>query len=184
MWSIARNVPAENPRGEGGARSATDEGFLKGKALRANPHPNPFPVPRQARDEGRGANLARVRRPRDASVLPLGGGRRHCPFSLGRESGARSATDEGFFRGEGALRGNPHPNPSPVGEGQALVRVRRPRDTSVLPLGVAGDTVPSSSGRRWREAPDEGFLEGKSFASPHPNPSPVRKGTRAASCAP
>ena len=126
---MRRDVSASRlPPGEGGAKRRMRD-FANGEALRANPHRNPSPI-------GEGQALMRVRRPRDVSVLPLGGGRRHSPFSLGekvacvaRRMRASSQTDEGFFRGEGALRAKPSPRPSPRqardegrGDAQALVR--------------------------------------------------------------
>jgi hypothetical protein len=97
-----------------------------------------------------GQALMRARRPRDASVLPLEGGRRHSLVPRG-EGGARSATDEGFLKGKSALR---EPSPQPLqsldklgmrGEGQALVRALIARRAGVR---VSRRKLDGDGGRR------------------------------------
>jgi hypothetical protein len=99
-----------------------------------------------------GQALMRARRPRDASVLPLEGGRRHSLVPRG-EGGARSATDEGFLKGKSAPR-EPSPQPSPVprqprdegrGDAQALVRALIARRAGVR---VSRRKLDGDGGRR------------------------------------
>ena len=119
---MRRDVSASRlPPGEGGAKRRMRD-FANGEALRANPHRNPSPI-------GEGQALMRVRRPRDVSVLPLGGGRRHSPFSLGEKVACVARRMRASLKEKRSARTLTHPSPVPRqardegrGDAQALVR--------------------------------------------------------------
>src|SRR5271157_5608816 len=59
-----------------------------------------------------------------------------------------------------------------LGSGDMAGSVARPASACIS--ASQGDTYPSPSRRRWREAPDEGLAKAAARLDPSPRPSPAR----------